>query len=210
MARKRRTRSKPQVAITRREVDGRDSTRTVSWEEAFGHEPPAVQALFEHNHILNTVLSKESDRGIAVLGPAYLDALLDDLLRAFFLVAKSTDRLFEGDRALGTFSSRIDAAHALGLIDDDTCRDLHLAREIRNDFAHAVDRHSLDAPVVRDRCRTFECNKVWDDGRTRWSGREAFLMAMSRLVAEIANGMRYVKRCQQVPPSRAPAANPNL
>ena len=209
MTRKKKPRTKPQVAVTRQETDGTLSTTVLPWEQAYGHENVAVQALFEHNHLLNTVLSKESDRGIAVLGPAYLDTLLEDLLRAFFRVTKSTDKILDGDRALGTFSSRIDIAHALGFIDDPTWHDLHLARDIRNDFAHSVDLHSLDVPTVRDRCRAFECNKGWDDMRTRWSGREAFLMAMTRLVVEIANGIRYVKRRTLVPSSSTPNVDPN-
>lgn len=57
----------------------------------------------------------ESDRAAVVLGVAVLDALLEELLRAF-LVEDSTevDHLLGVDRPLGSFGARGRAAYCLG------------------------------------------------------------------------------------------------
>jgi hypothetical protein len=43
--------------------------------------------------------------------------------------------LLESSKPLGTFSARIDAAHAFGLIGDDDAADIHVVRRVRNEFA---------------------------------------------------------------------------
>lgn len=66
----------------------------------------------------------ESDRAAAVLGAAYLDECLRQLIAAF-LIDDSTrvDDLLE--RPLGNFASRISASYCMGLISEDEYHDLH-------------------------------------------------------------------------------------
>ena len=78
---------------------------------------PRTPIEIEHSGIESEVLDIESDRAVAVLGPAYLDTLLEDLLRVSLVEGESTEHLLAVDRPLGTFSARIDVAHALGFID---------------------------------------------------------------------------------------------
>jgi len=55
----------------------------------------------------------------------------------------STDLLRGFNAPLGTFSSRIKASYAFGLITEDQFKDLEYLRKIRNEFAHAWEHVSL-------------------------------------------------------------------
>ena len=88
----------------------------------------------------------ESDRAAVILGAAKLDILLYQLLTKFLIASPAgTDELFDGDAPLGTFSSKINLAHRLGLIDKDFSRALHLIRKIRNSFAHEISGTTLES-----------------------------------------------------------------
>ena len=83
-------------------------------------------------------LCNESDRGVALIGAAYLDTALKCLLEASLAGGKTVaNKLFEGPNApLGTFSSRIAMAYGLGHIGPNYFQTLESIREIRNAFAH--------------------------------------------------------------------------
>lgn len=80
-------------------------------------------------------LKQESDRAAAVLGVAFLDALLEDAIATRF-VASFDRKIFENEGALATFSRRIALARAMGWIHKDTAIDLGIVRKVRNAFAH--------------------------------------------------------------------------
>ena len=64
--------------------------------------------------------AKETDRAAVILCAAKMDALLAFAVRHRLLPnPNSTDELLDSDRALGTFSARINAAFRLGIIDAD-------------------------------------------------------------------------------------------
>lgn len=66
---------------------------------------------------LDAVLAKfqtASDHAAAVVGGAFLDELLTELLLCFF-VEKSDDKLFQGVGRFATFSAKINVCHQLGL-----------------------------------------------------------------------------------------------
>jgi DNA-binding MltR family transcriptional regulator len=87
-------------------------------------------------------LQSETDRGAALVGTAVIDHYLVDVLRAFLISKSAAARLLDGMNApLGTFSARIDATYALGLIGADEHSECHILRRIRNLFAH--QRHGL-------------------------------------------------------------------
>ena len=174
--------------------------RVATWQEVFGDKPASYQAIHEYSHLHNEVLRRESDRAVAVLGPAYADALLEDLLRAFLVAGKSADALLDVDRPLGSFSSRIDLAHALGLIRDDTRHDLHLMRRVRNDFAHGVDLHSLEEEPARSRTEEFLGFRRWDPPPKEPTSRSRFLFGIFCVVNDIIHAMAQV-----TPRSPAPA-----
>lgn len=83
----------------------------------------------------------ETDRAAGVLAAAYLEASLERLFRAR-LLENTPASLFAFRGSLGDFAGKIDLAFSLGWISEDSRNDLHIIRDIRNDFAHDVD-HTL-------------------------------------------------------------------
>jgi hypothetical protein len=84
------------------------------------------------------LIEKESDRGCILVVGAWLDELLAELIRTKLLDHKKTlDSLYDSPTApLGTFSARINVAHALCLIAEDEWDTLHKIRGLRNAAAH--------------------------------------------------------------------------
>jgi len=82
-------------------------------------------------------LKRESDRGLALVGAALIDEKLKQTLRSFFVEGKAATKLLDqGNAPLGSMSTRINACHALGLLDDYEQCEIDLLRKIRNEFAH--------------------------------------------------------------------------
>jgi hypothetical protein len=107
-----------------------------------------------------TTLKEESDRACAVLGAAFLDLHLRDLIQ-LALTTDTPSAWFEGREALSAFSAKIDMSYYLGLISGEDRRDLHLIRKIRNDFAHDVDHTlSFTTPRVSNRVREMTLPKL--------------------------------------------------
>lgn len=99
------------------------------------------------------VLKKESDRGKVLVSCGFLEEQLKEILLAFMRENAQSAELLDGSNApLGTFSSRIAAAYALGLIRETENHDLTLIKRIRNDFAHSIET-SFETRSVVDRCR---------------------------------------------------------
>lgn len=93
-------------------------------------------------------LEQQTDRGVAIIGAAYIEERLEEVLRALFAdrietvkyeKQKVSKRLFKGTGPLTSLSAKIDTAFALGMLGDHSFQDLHLIREIRNAFAHTSD-----------------------------------------------------------------------
>ena len=111
----------------------------------------------EFNEFL-TEYQKESERASVVLAGAYLDHQLCRLLNAT-LVDESTDCSRLTKRGpLGSFSSRITACYAFGLITKEERDDLDQARDIRNKFSHELHGLSFGDVDIARACGTFKCN----------------------------------------------------
>ena len=95
----------------------------------------------------------ESDRACVILCAALLDQALETILKSRLApTSTATDELLEGAYApISTFSARIDISHRLGLISTKLCRDLHIVRKIRNDFAHNISGCSFEDSSVHHR-----------------------------------------------------------
>lgn len=105
---------------------------------------------------LDRALEIESDRAAVVLAVSGLDLMLTELLDEFLIEdAQTRRRLYDNNGALGTFSSKIALAFALGLLSAGERRDLDLVRAIRNEFAHKI-AVTLDSGSTADRCRALE------------------------------------------------------
>ena len=82
--------------------------------------------------------NKESDRGAALNAASVLDDWLEKILHEFLAYNKSAQNLLNGFNApLGTFSAKIAATHALGLIQDNEFEEITIIRKIRNEFGHS-------------------------------------------------------------------------
>ena len=103
--------------------------------------------------ILDNEFRKESDRAVVILVASLLDEALTSSLKSYLTpIASSSDEIFDGSNApLGTFSSKINMIHRLGLISSRFCRDLHLVRKIRNSFAHNIFGCTFENGSVKSR-----------------------------------------------------------
>lgn len=105
------------------------------------------------DEVFREEFEKESERACVILATAMLDQALETILRAGLVpISSPKDELLEVSYApIGTFSARIDLAHRIGLISTKFCRDLHIIRAIRNDFAHDIRGCTFDNDSVRNR-----------------------------------------------------------
>lgn len=101
-------------------------------------------------------LQSESDRGLALVGAALIDEKLKETLRTFFVEGKAAGKLLDqGNAPLGSMSTRTDACHALGLIDDYEQSEIDLIRKVRNEFAHAIHGLSFKDNRVAGLCSSL-------------------------------------------------------
>ena len=81
----------------------------------------------------------KSDRAAAILGAAFLEAHLGELISSFFVDAVDEEMsLLDADRPLGTFAARVRAAYCMGLISKTEHHDLNLIMQIQHIFANQV------------------------------------------------------------------------
>src|SRR5438132_14382277 len=76
----------------------------------------------------------ESDQLIAIWAGAYVDSLIDSLLRARLVRDSRTDEML--DRT--PLAQRIDLAFAVGMLTEGVRTDLRTIAKIRNHFAHSL------------------------------------------------------------------------
>jgi hypothetical protein len=133
--------------------------------------------------------NKESDRARVILAAAMLEEMLEAMLRSYFVpIASADDSLFMGANApLASFSAKIDIAHRIVVISTRLCRDLHLVRKIRNDFAHNVAGCSFESSGVRSRVIELLRSSVIIDPNPDFkevikTARDEFAMTASRIL----------------------------
>ena len=127
-------------------------------------------------------LTPETDRGVALVCAAYLETELEALLRKSFAdVPKVVEHLFEPSGAIGTLSSKIDLALAIGQIEAATHRALHLIRKIRNDFAHDYKVRSFTDQDIAARCQELVGLNPYPEA----SARDLFIRASISILAMV-------------------------
>lgn len=101
-------------------------------------------------------VKNETDRSLALVVSAWLDDALEHYIKSTMVDdAETLKNLFATDRALGTFSAKINLAYALGLIPKVTASDLHSIRDMRNRFAHERGPITFADQSMKDRCRAL-------------------------------------------------------
>ena len=149
------------------------------------------------------LLNKESHRGAVLISTGFLEQQLKDILLAFMLNSAQSEDLVGGHNApLGTFSSRISACYALGLITEDEQHDLTLLRRIRNDFAHDIHT-SFETRSVVDRCKLLK-GKAHDYdsptlGEVRVDAAGQCTSAAVGLILSLVNRAHYVAQQRRSP-----------
>jgi len=82
----------------------------------------------------------ESDRGASIITASLLDEKLKTILYDFLVDCKQTKDILDGYGApIGTFSSRLNLAFALGIISEYEFENCNTIRKIRNDFVHKFE-----------------------------------------------------------------------
>lgn len=109
-------------------------------------------------------MNGQSDRGVAIVGAAWVEEAISASIESFLLSdPKTWQRLFGRNGPLATLSAKINLSRLLGLISDTTKSDLHIIRDIRNEFAHQIahktanSKLSFDSPHIKDKCMTIKC-----------------------------------------------------
>lgn len=153
-------------------------------------------------------LNKESDRAAVILAVAKIDLLLYEILQSVLVPSTgSHDELLDGDSALGTLSSRINIVHRLGLIDAHFARALHIARRIRNNFAHELSSSDLSLGTHRDRvrelCAPFRRYKKYEDFRKAFTNKEEDTPSVNFRTAVAIMMIRLEKLCDTAKPIAA-------
>jgi len=128
----------------------------------------------------------ETDRGAALVGAAIIDHRLSETLRAFMVTKTASAELLDGGTApLGTFSARIKATFALGLIDHREQRECDLIRKVRNEFAHRTHGIGFSNPKIAEACQRLQSDVPGD--RAEFSPRQLFINA----VVLVSLGLTY-------------------
>jgi DNA-binding MltR family transcriptional regulator len=90
-------------------------------------------------------------------------ARLDNALQAIIeikmpqLTGKLRKKLFtNANGPISSFSAKIDIAYVLGIIEHGLYVELNKVREIRNEFAHAVDTTHFELPKIIEMIKRFE------------------------------------------------------
>jgi mannitol operon repressor len=156
---------------------------------------PEDQKVFAHFIV---EISRESDRGLALIGAAFIDERLADTLQAFF--CKDAAGLLHGKNApLGSFSARIEACHALALIEDVEQNECDYIRRIRNEFAHKVITTSFAEQRISDLCTNFKSPLPEPDLATTTPARFRFQNAIITMASRLFYRAEYVAREKRVP-----------
>ena len=131
------------------------------------------------------IAREEDERGLVLSVAAFSEELLGQLLLAYLRDQKSSAALVDGFNApLGTFSARIKACHAIGIISDCQKHDLEVVRRIRNEFAHNWEGCSFAKQNVRDLALTMKDNRLSKEQPSE--PKERFRGSMSCVLVELS------------------------
>lgn len=135
----------------------------------------------------DAILAAESDRAMAVLGPAYLDHQMREYLAQVMVDDGGVRELLKPNSPLGTFGARCAILYGFGYICERVYTTLKLVARIRNLFAHDHRLQSFENPPVRDRCLALHVPASFATAAARWSARDRFHFTVSVLQVELAH-----------------------
>jgi DNA-binding MltR family transcriptional regulator len=143
--------------------------------------------------------NQKSDRAAAILGAAFLEAHLGQLIASFFIEeCDETEALLTAERPLGTFSARVHAAYCMGLISTNEYHDLDLIMQIQHMFANRIGEVAFTNDGIREKCFMLRIPRdVLSPGVTR-TPRQLYLFASAILTQHLVCRVDAAaqKRCQ--------------
>lgn len=102
----------------------------------------------------------DNEREIAIVGCAYIESLLSEILAATFLDDASEVNLLIGDTGpLGSLVARARLLYLLGVLHEQVYKDIKTIGKIRNEFAHKVSA-SFEDDRVRDLCKSLKWHEL--------------------------------------------------
>lgn len=134
----------------------------------------------------------ESQRGLALVCAAMIDDLLGRCIKSILVDHEATTGLLEGFNApLGTFSARILAAFALGVLSEKEYGDCKRFQKIRNVFAHTVHA-SFNDQNIKDISANLEF--AWSQTGTPNSPRQQYASAAAILILRLTHRPDEIKK----------------
>jgi len=153
---------------------------------------PEEDPVFGGINLLNKSLDDLDERGLVLSLAAFAEDALGQLLKAFLLPNEATDQLLEGFNApLGTFSSRIKAAYALGLIEKDQLDDLERLRKMRNEFAHSWRPIDFENPRISAHIKALNYSSI--DDKFPETHREKVQSSLSAVLVELRSSTNQIQ-----------------
>ena len=156
--------------------------------------------------VLQEEFTKESDRAAVILVASLFDNALTTFLKNVLLpTPAAADELFDLPNApLATFSAKINLSYRIGVISQRFCRDLHLIRKIRNEFAHNIYGCSFETSIVRSRILELSKSSGMIERSPRTRGYSQFPEGCRGDFLFIASWMLYslnqqIESCQSLP-----------
>lgn len=139
---------------------------------------------FEQVNQLIKLLHELDERGLVLSLAAFAEESLGELISTFMRPVDSTKRLLDGFNApLGTFSSRIQAAYALGLISKEQYCDLEHLRKIRNEFSHSWKPLSFRDSKIENHIKGISYSSI--DDKFPETSLEKVRSSLSTLLVEL-------------------------
>jgi hypothetical protein len=108
------------------------------------------------------------DRIAAIMGAALVENTLVDAIKVCLDDDSNTSQLFYEDKSpFGTFYARIVAAKGFALISERLAEDLHIIRNIRNQFAHSVLCLDFKNEHIAAECEKLKRYPNWPELRRK-------------------------------------------
>ncbi len=128
----------------------------------------------------------KKDRAVAIVGAAFMNAHLMQLLKAFFVdEASEAHELLDYEKPLGGIGPRIRLAYCLGLISKDERDDLRAIQQISELFSREMEELTFSDEDVRLRCRALKLPRKLLLGDAPHPPRRLFVFAIAQLVQEL-------------------------
>ena len=152
-------------------------------------------------------LQGENERSVAVVGGAWLDELLADLIATAFRDDAVSRRLLdpEAQGPISGYSARVRVAYALSLVSAENMEDLILVGRIRNLFAHKVHRNSFQNETVRKYCQRLKSGPRVASQEDRITPRGQFVSTVAFLSFVLATALES-RRHDSTPHGSPPSA----